>query len=78
MVNKTASHIEKSTKKVLTNIKNYWLTNPQEGKPMKYAERIKRKKNQLDNKIEKAHRQGTRYAELQKAETIEMFGRVEL
>ncbi len=45
---------------------------------MKYAERIKRKKNQLDNKIEKAHRQGTRYAELQKAETIEMFGRVEL
>ena len=40
--------------------------------------RQKRKKSQLDNKIEKAHRQGTRYAELQKAETIEMFGRVEL
>ena len=40
--------------------------------------RKKRKKNQLDNKIEKAHRQGTRYAELQKAETIEMFGRVEV
>ena len=40
--------------------------------------RKKRKKNQLDNKIEKAYRQGTRYAELQKAETIEMFGRVEL
>ena len=28
MVNKTARHIEKSTKKVLTNIKNYWLTKP--------------------------------------------------
>ena len=40
--------------------------------------RKKRKKSQLDNKIEKAHRQGTRYAELQKAETIEMFGRVEV
>ena len=40
--------------------------------------RQKRKKSQLDNKIEKAHRQGIRYAELQKAETIEMFGRVEL
>lgn len=40
--------------------------------------RKKRKKSQLDIKIEKAHRQGTRYAELQKAETIEMFGRVEL
>ena len=40
--------------------------------------RKKRKKSQLDNKIETAHRQGTRYAELQKAETIEMFGRVEV
>jgi len=40
--------------------------------------RKKRKKSQLDTKIEKAHRQGTRYAELQKAETIEMFGRVDL
>jgi len=40
--------------------------------------RKKRKKNQLDNKIKTAHRQGTRYAELQKAETIEMFGRVEV
>jgi len=38
----------------------------------------KRKKNQLDKKIKKAHRQGTRYAELQRAETIEMFGRVEV
>ena len=40
--------------------------------------RQKRKKSQLDKKIETAHRQGTRYAELQKAETIEMFGRVDL
>ena len=40
--------------------------------------RKKRKKNQLDNKIEKAHRQGTTYAEMQRAETIEMFGRVEV
>ena len=40
--------------------------------------RKKRKKSQLDNKIEKAHRQGTTYSELQKKETIEMFGRVEL
>ena len=40
--------------------------------------RKKRKKNQLDKKIKTAHLQGTRYAELQKAETIEMFGRVEL
>ena len=40
--------------------------------------RKKRKKNQLDKKIKTAHRQGTRYAELQKAETIEMFGRVDL
>ncbi len=40
--------------------------------------RKKRKKNQLDKKIKTAHRQGTRYAELQKKETIEMFGRVEL
>ena len=40
--------------------------------------RQKRKKSQLDRKIKTAHRQGTRYAELQKAETIEMFGRVEL
>ena len=38
----------------------------------------KRKKNQLDKKIKKAHVQGTRYAELQKKETIEMFGRVEV
>ena len=41
-------------------------------------ERQKRKKNQLDKKIKTAHQQGTRYAELQKAETIEMFGRVEV
>jgi endogenous inhibitor of DNA gyrase (YacG/DUF329 family) len=41
-------------------------------------ERKKRKKNQLDKKIKNAFRQGTRYAELQKKETIEMFGRVEL
>jgi len=42
--------------------------------------RQKRKTNQqrLDKKIKTAHRQGTRYAELQKAETIEMFGRVEV
>ena len=40
--------------------------------------RKKRKKNQLDKKIKTAHRQGTRYAELQKKETIEMFGRVEV
>lgn len=40
--------------------------------------RQKRKKSQLDRKIKTAHRQGTRYAELQKAETIEMFGRVEV
>lgn len=39
MVNKTARHIEKSTKKVLTNIKNYWLTNPQED-DMKYSDKI--------------------------------------
>ena len=38
----------------------------------------KRKKNQLDKKIKTAHRQGTRYAELQKAETIAMFGRIEV
>ena len=38
----------------------------------------KRKTNQLDKKIKTAHGQGTRYAELQKAETIEMFGRVEI
>lgn len=38
----------------------------------------KRKKSQLDKKIKNAFRQGTRYAELQKKETIEMFGRVEL
>ena len=41
-------------------------------------ERQKRKKGQLDKKINTAHRQGTRYAELQKKETIEMFGRVEV
>ena len=40
--------------------------------------RQKRKKSQLDKKIKKAHVQGTRYAELQKAETIEMFGRIEV
>ena len=40
--------------------------------------RKKRGKNQLDKKIKTAHRQGTRYAELQKKETIEVFGRVQL
>ena len=40
--------------------------------------RKKRKKSQLDKKIKNAFRQGTRYAEMQRAETIEMFGRVEV
>lgn len=45
MVNKTATHIEKSTKKVLTNIKNYWLTKRikrgEWNDMKKYAERIR-------------------------------------